>query len=72
KRIRRWHGRWLLIAAVLGLSVGGSGQWTDRYPHSFPSAILDSLSTRPYSAFPDLELPYLQWRGYVQEGVRMT
>ncbi|HRZ46161.1 MAG TPA: Imm74 family immunity protein, partial [Candidatus Paceibacterota bacterium] len=39
KRIRRWHGRWLLIAAVLGLSVGGSGQWADRRQQSFPPAI---------------------------------
>ena len=39
KRINRWHGQWLLIAAVLGLSVGGSGQWADRRPQSFPPAI---------------------------------
>ncbi|HOX03243.1 MAG TPA: hypothetical protein P5555_13320 [Candidatus Paceibacterota bacterium] len=39
KRIRKWHGRWLLIAAVLGLSVGGSGQWADRRQQSFPPAI---------------------------------
>ncbi len=36
------------------------------------AAMLDSLPTRPFSAFTDLELPYLQWRGYVQEGVRMV
>ncbi len=39
KRIRRWHGRWLLIAVVLSLSVGGSGQWADRRPQSFHPAI---------------------------------
>ena len=42
---------------------------TDPAKHA---AILDSLPTRPFSAFTDLELPYLQWRGYVQEGVRMV
>ncbi|HOX03245.1 MAG TPA: hypothetical protein P5555_13330 [Candidatus Paceibacterota bacterium] len=39
KRIRKWHRQWLLIAAVLGLSVGGSGQWADRRQQSFPPAI---------------------------------
>ena len=42
---------------------------TDPAKHA---AILDGLPTRPFSAFTDLELPYLQWRGYVQEGVRMV
>ncbi len=39
KRIRGWHGRWMLIAAVLGLSVGGNGQWADRREQPFRPAI---------------------------------
>lgn len=35
-------------------------------------AILDSLPNRPFSAFLDLELPYLQSRGYIQQGLRMV
>lgn len=42
---------------------------TDPAKHA---AMLDSLPTRPFSAFTDLELPYLQWRGYLQDGVRMV
>lgn len=35
-------------------------------------ALLDSLPNRPYSAFLDLELPYLQSKGYIQQGFRVV
>ncbi|HRZ46169.1 MAG TPA: Imm74 family immunity protein [Candidatus Paceibacterota bacterium] len=60
KRIRRWHGRWLLIAAVLGLSVGGSGQWADRRQQSFPPAI--ALPNGP-SPGGSVALGSMEWAG---------
>jgi RHS repeat-associated protein len=35
-------------------------------------ALLDSLPNRPFSAFIDLEMPYLQSKGYIQQGFRMV
>ncbi len=60
KRIRRWHGRWLLIAAVLGLSVGGNGQWTDGREPSYPSVIALPHGPSPGRA---VALGSLGWAG---------
>lgn len=40
KRFWRWHGTWMLVMAVWGLSVGGNGQWSDRRDQYFHPVIV--------------------------------
>jgi len=76
-----WPGHNVLD--VLQWSAKGNIRWLDSavrrgdeiYLATDPTkwrGFLDSLPNRPFSAFIDLEMPYLQSKGYIQQGLKMV